>query len=107
MSTVTAPSSSTQRTTSPDSHCVGSDVPFYIIFAVLGGTYIVLLVGLLVADVAYMVYAVSADEFPLSARFEWLRPALRPLLPILAALGDPKIQYSIKLTLISCLFTAV
>ena len=38
-----------------DEHRVGSDAPFYVIMGVIGGVYVVLLLGLLVADVSYMV----------------------------------------------------
>lgn len=88
-------------------HRVGSDAVFYVIFAVIGATYIVLLVGLLVADVCYMVQSDSAEQVALGPAFEWCRPILRPVLPIVAALGKPEIRYSVKLTMISCLFTAV
>ena len=36
-------------------HQAGSDIPFYLILAVLGGTYTVLLIGLLVSDATYVV----------------------------------------------------
>ena len=32
----------------------GSDVPFYVILSVIGGTYVVLILAMLVADVMYM-----------------------------------------------------
>lgn len=76
-------------------HKVGSDLPFFAILAVVGGTYVVLLVGLLVADVAYMV---SADETSTG----W-----GPLGPMIAALQKPEIQYSIKLSILSCTATAI
>lgn len=76
-------------------HRVGSDLPFFAILAVVGGTYVVLLVGLLVADVAYMV---TADETSTG----W-----GPLGPMIAALQKPEIQYSIKLSILSCTATAI
>ncbi len=88
-------------------HTVRSDVPFYVILAIVGGTYVVLLVGMLLADVAYMVSSDSAAAVPLPAAIEWARPVLRPVLPIIAALGKPEIRYSIKLTMVSCFFTAI
>ncbi len=90
-----------------DGHRVRSDVPFYVILAVVGGTYVVLLVGMLIADVAYMVSSDSADTMLLPASLEWARPALRPVLPIVAALRKPEIRYSIQLTMVSCFFTAI
>lgn len=76
-------------------HRVGSDLPFFVILAVVGGTYVVLLLGLLIADVAYMV---TADETPAG----W-----GPLGPMLSALQKPEIQYSIKLSILSCTATAI
>jgi molybdate transport system permease protein len=86
---------------------VGSDVPFYVALGMIGATYVFFLIGLLVADVAYMVDSPSADKTPLWSAIEWARPALRPVLPIIAALGKPEIRYSVKLTMISCLFTSI
>ena len=100
-----APSSSLPA--AADDHRVGSDVPFYVMMAVIGGVYVVLLVGLLVADVSYMVVSDSADTVELAPALESWRPILRPVLPILEMLRQPPIQYSIKLTLVSCLFTAL
>jgi molybdate transport system permease protein len=76
-------------------HKVGSDVPFFVILAIVGGTYVVLLLGLLVADVAYMMLAEETSS-------HW-----GPVGPMLAALQKPEIQYSIKLSLISCTVTAI
>lgn len=84
-----------------------SDVPFYAMMIVIGGVYVVLLVGMLVADVAYMVSSDSADTAALPQSIEWARPALRPILGILASLSKPEIRYSITLTLVSCFFTAI
>lgn len=100
---------SSNRGTAPPAplHRVGSDVPFYLCFAVIGAAYVLLLLGMLVADVAYMVSSETAATMELPAGLEPLRPVLRPFLPIVNALGDADIQYSIKLTLVSCLFTAV
>ncbi|MCA9151145.1 MAG: ABC transporter permease [Planctomycetales bacterium] len=62
---------------------------------------------MLLADVAYMVSSDSADLVPLPPAIEWARPVLRPILPIVTALNKPEIQFSIKLTLVSCFFTAI
>jgi molybdate transport system permease protein len=93
--------------TAEPTHVVRSDVPFYLMLAVVGGAYIVLLVGMLLADVAYMVSSDSADTVTLPAALQWSRPILRPVLPILAAIGKPEIRYSIQLTMVSCFFTAI
>jgi molybdate transport system permease protein len=91
----------------PAAHRPGSDLPFYAMLFILGGTYVVMLVGMLVADVVYMVSSDAADQVAIWPALEWLRPVLRPMLPILAALGKPEIQFSIQLTLVSCFFTAI
>ncbi|MCA9178767.1 MAG: ABC transporter permease [Planctomycetales bacterium] len=75
--------------------------------AILGGTYVVLMLGMLVADIAYMLSSDSASTVALPGWLEWARQVLRPVLPILAALGKPEIRYSITLTLVSCFFTAI
>ena len=67
-----------------DAHHVGSDIPFYIGLVVLGGTYVLLLLAMLTADLFYT----SPDHL-------W------------AALAKPTIQYSLKLSLISCSLTAL
>ena len=84
-----------------------SAVPFYLMIGAIGGVYVVLLFGMLIADVAYMVSSDSAESLALPSWLEWSRNLLRPLLPIVAALRKPEIQYSITLTLISCFFTAI
>ena len=65
-------------------HHVGSDIPFFVGLVVLGGTYVFLVVALLVADCFYT----SAGD-------------------LLAALARPEIRYSIKLSLVSCSLTAL
>ena len=79
----------------------GSDVPFYVILSVIGGTYVLLIVALLVADVMYM--AGTPTKIISS---EWA-PLLSVVDPILAALAKPEIRYSIQLSLISCTTTAI
>jgi len=61
-----------------------SDAPFYIGLGVLGGTYALLIVVLIVADLFYTTPG-----------------------HLLSSLRKPEIQYSIKLTLISCSLTAL
>jgi len=63
---------------------VGSDLPFYVVLGTIGAVYVVLIVLLLAADVAYT----SSSE-------------------ILAALGKPEIRNSIRLSLISCTLSAI
>lgn len=65
-------------------HRVGSDIPFYVVLIVLSGTYVLLLIAMLAADLFYT----SPHH-------------------ILAALGKPAIQYSLKLSLISCSITTL
>jgi len=85
----------TLNTPPADEHKVGSDIPFFVILGVVGGTYVVLLVGLLLADVYYTATAENTSS-------SW-----GPAGPMLAALRKPEIQYSIKLSLISCTITAI
>ena len=63
---------------------VGSDVPFYLCFGVIGGAYILLIAGMLLAEVGY---TTPGD--------------------IVSTLSDPKVQYSIRLSLISCTITTI
>ena len=76
-------------------HRVGSNSRLYALIFIVGGTYVLLLVGMLVADVVYLARSPTpGGGWPVIGH-------------IMAALADPKIQYSIKLTLVSCLFTAI
>jgi molybdate transport system permease protein len=100
--------------TSGSSHTVGgrdldakqiavSNAVFYLLFIVMGGTYVVLIVGMLVADAAYMT----------EKTFDDLTSEGRSVLsvishnPIATALADKRIQHSIWLSLISCTMSAV
>jgi molybdate transport system permease protein len=65
-------------------HRVGSDLPFLIALAVLGGLYVVLIVAMVGADTAFT-----------SPQNLW------------QALGSPEIRFSIQLSLISCTITAI
>jgi molybdate transport system permease protein len=65
-------------------HRAGSDVPFFLIMGAIGGSYLLLIVSLLIADLAYT----SPRHF-------------------LKALTKPEIQYAIRLTLISCTISAL
>ena len=92
----------------PRPHQVASDVPFYTILGVIGGVYVLLIVGMLAADVAYMV---QGDSKPAVVTADWTRdhPWLAALIgnPIGHALATPEIQYSVKLSLISCTITTL
>ncbi|MBM4069772.1 MAG: ABC transporter permease subunit [Planctomycetes bacterium] len=61
-----------------------SDWPFFVCFAILGGVYVILIVGLLVAQAAFT------------------SPA-----HVLAALASPEIRYAIRLSLLSCTLTTL
>lgn len=99
--------SSSTETAETDAYQPRSDLPFHIGLVVISSVYIVLLIGLLVADVAYMGLDASADTVSLPAALEWSRPVLRPILAMGTALAKPEIRYAVKLTMISCLVTAI
>ena len=84
-----------------------SDTPFLVGLGVISSVYVLLLIGLLVGDVAYIATGNLADTVELPGWLEWSRPALRPLLSMVATLGTPEIRYSVQLTMISCLFSAL
>lgn len=65
-------------------HRAGSDLPFLALMGGLGGSYLLLIVALLAADVAYT----SPAHFA-------------------AALAKPEIQFAVRLTLISCTISAL
>lgn len=64
-------------------HRVRSDAPFLICFGILGGSYLLIIVLMVLADLAY-----SSPN------------------AILTALKSPEIQFSIKLSLVSCTIAA-
>lgn len=80
-----------------------SNRAFFACLAVIGGTYVLLIIAMLVADGAYMTQEtlrrVGDSERPLLAAITEN--------PIARALADPKIQYSVRLSLISCTLAAV
>jgi molybdate transport system permease protein len=71
-------------------HQPPSDTPFYVVFGLMGGFYVLLIVGVIGADIAYM-----------------LESSLGEGNPIVNALQDRNILYSIRLSLISCTFSAI
>jgi molybdate transport system permease protein len=80
-----------------------SDTAFYVIFALIGAVYVLLIVAMILADAAYML-----DETINVAR-ESQNPVWAALVqnPLTLALADPKIQYSIWLSLISCTLSGI
>ncbi len=66
------------------SHKAGSDWPFLTLMGGLGGSYVLLIVSMLAADIAFT----SPSHF-------------------VAALQKPEIQFAIRLTLISCTISAI
>lgn len=80
-----------------------SDRVFYVAVATIGATYVLLIVSMLVADATYM----GTQTWHAAARSS--QPVWAALTdnPIVAALADRKIQYSIWLSLISCTLSAV
>jgi molybdate transport system permease protein len=73
------------------------DTAFLACMLILGGTYVVLIIGLLLADLGYV----------LAASFEggWLEFVSRN--PIVQALGKPEIRYATVLSLISSTLSAI
>ncbi|MCA9186428.1 MAG: ABC transporter permease [Pirellulaceae bacterium] len=88
-------------------HRPPSDAPFFLLLTAIGGVYVVFLLGMLAADVVYMTQSAAADQVALPPGWQWASGILRPFLPIVSALNKPEIRYSLKLTMISCLFTAI
>ena len=68
----------------PQSIRARSDAPFYASFAILGSTYVFLIVAMLVADLGFT-----------TSSHLW------------QALSSPEIRYAIKLSLISCTITTI
>src|SRR5581483_7451884 len=82
---VAAPTSQASRV-EPMNHptTARSDTPFYVILAVIGGSYLLLIVAML-----------AADLFFTTPPHLW------------RALANPDIRYAIRLSLISCSITAI
>lgn len=87
-------------------HLVGSDVPFYTVIVLLSGLYVLLIVAILAADVAYILPSAAETSREIDAPSDG-RPSFWVSNPISRALADPDIQYSVKLTLVSCTITAI
>ncbi len=80
-----------------------SDTCFYVVLSIIGATYVFLVIAMLVADAAYMIRQTirAAEQAPDPT---W---AMLTANPIVVALADPKIQYSIWLSMISCTLSAI
>lgn len=79
-----------------------SDRVFLSSMGVIGGVYVLLIAGMLAADVLYMVRQSLAAS---SGSQAWTAAVTES--PIVDALRDPKIRYSIRLSLISCTLSAI
>lgn len=91
-----------------DGHRPPPDAPFVLLLGIVGGTYVVLLAGMLLADVSFLFAADTRDvELPQTLDGPVARRLLQPVLPVLGALRKPEIRYSIRLSLVSCFLTAV
>ena len=76
---------------------------FVVSFVLIGATYLVLILGMLIADVAY-VFEQSKSKARNSSQF-WT--SMISDNSIAVSLRDPKIQYSIWLSMISCTLAAI
>ncbi len=76
---------------------------FFAALAILGGTYVVLIVAMLAADAAFMLQQSWSRAMRDPAGWQ----SVLAHNPMLTALRDPKIQYSIWLSMISCTVTAI
>ncbi|MCA9258633.1 MAG: ABC transporter permease [Planctomycetales bacterium] len=86
---------------------VPSDKPFFLTLILVSGSYVSLLLAMLVADAAFLV---TEDATP-TIGVEWstAHPVAAWFVdtPLGAALADPDIQYSIFLSLTSCTITTI
>jgi len=82
-----------------------ADWGFALVIAVIGGSYVVMLLGMLLADVAYL--AVTPGGEPWQAPVPAAQPLFNLASAVSAAFSDPHIRYSFNLTMVSCLFTAI
>lgn len=77
----------------PHAHRAGPDWPFHLGLVLLGGVYLVLILAMVLANLAFM-------------REGTLRSDGAPN-PFLAALSSPEIQYAIRLSLLSCTVSTI
>jgi molybdate transport system permease protein len=100
-------------------HRAGSDAPFYFAMWGVGGSYVVLIVALLLADVAFMFkedrdngdrsHDDTTGEVAASEKVEAAneRKKMGPWWHVSQALSKPEIQFAIRLTLLSCTVSAL
>jgi molybdate transport system permease protein len=79
-----------------------SDRCFFASMAIIGGVYVALIAGMLIADAAYMIRQSASAA---SGQEGWSAYIINS--PIMDALRDSKIRYSIRLSLISCTLSAI
>lgn len=77
----------------PPPHRAGPDWPFHLGLLLLSGVYVVLIVSMVMANLAFIHKGASST------------PGEAP--PFLKALATPEIQYAVKLSLLSCTFSTV
>jgi molybdate transport system permease protein len=80
-----------------------SDAAFHVVFAVIGATYVLLIVAMLAADVLYMGQE-TVEAAGGQGRTLWDAIVRNP---VTLALADRKIQYSVWLSLISCTLSSI
>ncbi len=80
-----------------------SDTLFYAALVIIGGAYVLLIVAMLLADGAYM--AGQTLKATYDSPRGWLGAVTDN--PMVVALADRKIQYSIWLSMISCTLSAI
>ncbi|MDP6447035.1 MAG: hypothetical protein QF805_24795, partial [Pirellulaceae bacterium] len=83
-----------------------ADLFFYLCLSVIGGAYVVLIAGMLLADITYIATGKGAEVDP---QFQAEHPVLAKLVanPMIHAFTKKEIRYSIWLTLISCTLSAI
>ncbi len=79
-----SPAAPPARSTNVASHRAGSDAPFFAVMGTLGGSYVLLILAMLAADIAFT----SPRHF-------------------VDALNKPEIQYAVRLTLVTCTISAL
>lgn len=84
----------TAKTSPSDQDRGRSDGLFYLCMALIGGSYVLLIVLFLAADIAYMLQGSSWHNIIFDN-------------PLVQALGKPEIRFSILLSLISCSLSAI
>lgn len=75
---------------------------FFCCLSIIGGTYVFLIVSMLLADAAYM----TRETVKRAQGSNDVVSTIVQQNPVSRALADPKIQYSVKLSLVSCTLAA-